>query len=174
MEQWYAKRKDILQLEKQSMKDIVGEPVWGKNCGTLPDGRFYWDIYLRVKKDAKTSNRELFNQVYHFRLVYEPNHPTNQYGTSIHAYPTYPTDLSFLQNKANRAGRGSIPHLYTDSKGVPYLCTSDLSTFSTTYGQGHVASAKTSYLCLKKWLYTFEAGLIDKYIWEEFKKHNNL
>lgn len=174
MAQWYTQRKDILQMEKDSMIPIVGNPVWGKNCGTLPDGRLYWDVYLRIRRPKKNGVGDLYNQIYHFQLVYEHNHPQNQFGTSVHCYPVAPTDLSWMQDRANKAGRGRIPHIISDNQGVPYLCTADLNSFSATYGVGAVITAKASYLLLKRWLYTFEASLLDSYIWDEFAKHNNL
>lgn len=178
-DQWYTKpeNQQQLQFEMKSMEPFVGKPKWGVNCGTLEDGRMYWLVGQRIKADRKNGRGSLYDRTYEILLVYQPNHPQGEWGTSVHAYLRAPHDLNEMRRRVNSSMRTpkNIPHVLTDVNGMQYLCTAHQNDFGTTFTDPRgVPTAKTSLLAAIKWLHNFECGLLSQKHWELFQKHGIL
>ena len=171
--QWYQRpeMQNMLDAEMEAMKAVLGDIKWGKNCGKLDDGRMYWKVRQRIKMDG------LYDTVYNILLVYEPNHPSAQYGTSVHAYLMAPNNLDYLQMRVTQSNRTPkvINHVLVDKDGVKYLCSASGGDYGTSLsGSKGAVSAKQSLLYAIKWLHNFECGLLSQAHWEKFQQHGAL
>ena len=171
--QWYNRpeMQQLVNAEKEAMKPFLGKMEWGKNCGVLSDGRMYWKVRQRIKMD------DLYDTTYTIMLVYEPDHPRAQHGTSVHAYLMAPNNLDYLQKRVNLSNRTpkTINHVLTDREGNKYLCTATPQDYGTSLsGAKGMLSAKQSLLYAIKWLHHFECGLLSQAHWNKFQMHGEL
>lgn len=176
--QWYTRPEMQQQLafEKAGMLKYIGTPKWGENCGTLDDGRMFFKVRQRIRADRRDGT-PLYNEIYDLMLVYQPNHPNEEWGTSIHVYPIGHNNVERMQKRVDESERTpkDINHLLTDDDGFFYLCTSQVDDFGTSYyDKRGVPTAETALLVACKWLHNFECGLLSQKHWNKFQEHKTL
>ena len=173
-QQWYQlpKNQDLLRTEIAVMEPWVGKPVMGKNCGILPDGRFYWKVHVPIHKERRDGS-VMFHTEYDLLLVYEANHPSVSYGSSIHCYPVGENGLARMRQRVWEHGRtpSHLPHLVTDKDNRLYLCTWNTGAFGTELKDAK--GVPTAAASLKRAIYyltNLEAGLLNQAHWEKMHK----
>ena len=176
--QWYTRpeMQEQLAFEKAGMLKYIGTPKWGVNCGVLDDGRLFFKVRQRIKANRKNGT-PLYDEVYDIMLVYQPDHPNQEWGTSVHAYLSGDNNVNRMQRRVDDSPRTpkKINHLIPDDEGMFYLCTAHVKDFGTSYDDPlGVPTAETALLAACKWLHNFECALLSKKHWEKFQEHSTL
>lgn len=159
--QWYKRDPVLFNAEVAGMKQCYP----GAQLCYLKNGQAFWNLTLKIKVGEKIKPYTLI-------LVYDTDHPNNQsFGGSVKAIPIKP-NLEEIQERARSLGKSYVPHIVPASlsKGLDmqYLCTARITDVPD--GKSRAASAVTAASWAAKWLYFYEAGLVDDVIWKEFCK----
>lgn len=167
--QWYQKDHDLYVAETQAMKMYFPQAKEGK----LADGRMTWTVTIPNIADVKGND-------WTFLLVYDTDHPSNvansnessyssRWAGSIKIYPVRP-NVSEIRQAASKAGRGSVPHLLSDSYNNVYLCSFHPEDFEA----GRVVTSGVSVLGQAiRWATAYTTGLKSQTVWDKFSKHTD-
>ncbi len=192
MAQWYKENPSLLKAEKKAMEEFMGDKAI---FTVLEDGNACWLVSVRPKVPCKAKcSKCLIRKCsarcaepdeeaegikcrkYDLALEYDSDHPKARSGSSVKAIPLKPS-INELQETVNRT-EGVYPktlaHLLVDNDEL-YLCSTSSDKVSTDVdSEGGVTSAATSLRYATRWIYVFEAGLIDKEIWAKFHEHGQI
>lgn len=157
---WYDRLPELLSAEKRAMAQFFPQFSLGK----LSDGRMYWF--------GSVNPRGQYGGVWTLMAIYNHDHPSNSasFGSSVRIYPIKP-ELEDLQ----RAIKGRLPHVLTDSSGRYYMCTSrrqDVASGTTDGASSYeVTSAASSLAWAIKWIWLFEGWLEGEIREEDLFRH---
>ena len=164
--QWYQTNPALYQAEiaawRKEMKNPTLQPKF------MPDGRMYWTVKCRPNIGPEFNTLE-----YTLLLIYDADHPSCRYGSSVKVYLLKPslTELESLVKKIPGLSPKYIPHTISDGSGERYLCTSRVSDTSDNFSTG-ATSAVTSYRYAYNWLTVFEGAIRDPQgLWKDFHNH---
>lgn len=164
--QWYQTNPALYQAEiaawRKEMKNPTLQPKF------MPDGRMYWTVKCRPNIGPEFNTLE-----YTLLLIYDADHPSCRYGSSVKVYNLKPSlnELESLVKKIPGLSPKYIPHTISDGSGQRYLCTSRVSDTSDNFSTG-ATSAVTSYRYAYNWLTVFEGAIRDPQgLWKDFHNH---
>ena len=156
---WYTKNPKLLDAEKQAMQKYFPQFELQK----LPDKRLCWVGSVNPRGDA--------GGVWTLMVIYDNDHPSTRAvnGNSIRVYSIKP-DLDELYKAVGR-----LPHVWYDSQGSYFMCTSRKEDVTTDYsenrGTGHVTSAVKSLGWAIKWIWLVEGWLAGEITSDEIFAH---
>ena len=170
--QWYETNPTLCQAEiaawRKEMKNPNLQPKF------MSDGRMYWLVKCRPNIDIDGVKFDTLE--YTMAGVYDANHPSCGYGSSVKWYLLDPT-LTQLEDAIKQIPGLEpkyIPHTIRDNAGNRYLCTSRVSDTSDNINHG-ITSAVTSYRFAYNWLTKFEGAIRDpEGLWKDFHEHGKI
>jgi len=164
--QWYQTNPALYQAEIAAMRKELNNPTLQPRF--MADGRMYWLVKCRPNIGP-----EFRTQEYTLALIYDADHPSCRYGSSIKVYIVDPTmrQLQEWVNKIPGLSPRTIPRTLKDKDGFLYLCSVNSSDTSSNLSTG-ATSAVTSFRYAYRYLNILEGGVRDpEGLWKDFHQH---
>lgn len=168
--QWYQTNPALYQGEIAAMRKALNNPSLQPKF--KPDGHMYWEVALSI-----SAAPGIKPQRYVLELVYDADHPSCRYGTSIKAFVKSPTmeqmdvdfnkALAYWHERCTNSEEKKLlqpqptPHTLSGPGNRRYLCSSRISDTSVSLDSG-MTSAVSSLRYSYRWLNVYQASLYYK------------
>jgi len=180
--QWYQTNPALYQAEISAMRKALNNPTLEPKF--KPDDCMYWEVAVSI-----SAAPGIKPQRYVLELIYDADHPSCRYGTSIKTFVKSPTMeqldadfnkvLAYWHEKSTDPDEKKkllpqpTPHTLSGPGNRRYLCSSRISDTSASLDAG-ITSAVTSLRYSYRWLTVYQASLYYKPTLMSFLDHGKI